>query len=425
MLGFYMKRFLSVCALLLTFSFALQAQDQDRLIQRTRISKQSATLTGDRGSFTVSSSETLNRGQFSFGAAWNNFDRTPKDIDINSFPVYGSIGLFSRLSVSAMVEVHKEIVANNLSQGGFNSALPFVTTHYQKGVGDSIISVKYKLQRKRDNVGGIALKGFVKVPSGDAAKGLSTGKTDVGAELLFSSLLPLNFMMHSSLGYVSTSDATSPAGASAVPGALPTGTPRNVRDEMRSGIAALWPSSGIGNGNVELQGVFEYTTQTFVGCCSSQNFAVAKTQNANDLTGGIRLLVLNAGLSFDAGYRINRTFDETDPNNSDRRGFFGGISYTKPNAAGSSTNRGPLVSVESDVTEITGAGTANLTATGFDADGDTLSYTWTATGGQVVGNGARATYRSGGAAAGRYTIRVLTSDNRGGTANAEIEITVR
>jgi hypothetical protein len=317
------------------------------------------------------------------------------------------------------VEAHKEIVANNLSQPGFYNSLPFVTTHYEKGVGDSIISVKYKLQRKKDNVGGIALKGFVKIPSANETKGLGTGKADVGAELTFSSLLPLNFLMHSSMGFVSTSDAT---GLSPTSGAAIV---RNLRDEMRSGIAALWPASGIGIGGAELQGIFEYTTQTFVGCCSSRNFATAKQQNANDLTGGIRLLLLNTGLSFDAAYRINRKFDETDPNNSDRRGFYGGISYTKPNSAGLSTNRGPLVTLESDVTEITGTGTANLTATGFDADGDTLSYTWTATGGQVVGNGARATYRSGGAAAGRYTIRVLASDNRGGTANAEIEITVR
>jgi len=406
-----MKRFLSVSVLLVTFSLALQAQNPDRAVQRTRIAKQSATLTGDRGSFTVSSSETLNRGQFSFGAAWNNFDRTPKDLDINSFPVYASVGLFSRLTVSAMVEAHKEIVANNLSQPGFNPSLPFVTTHYQKDIGDSIVSVKYKLHRNKDNIGGIALKGFVKLPSADERKGLGTGKTDVGAELLFTSMLPLNFLMHSSLGYVSTTDPTSP--------------PRNLRDEMRSGIAALWPASGIGIGSGELQGIFEYTTQTFVGCCSSRNFASVKSQNANDLTGGIRFLLLNTGLSFDAAYRINRTFDETDPNNSDRRGFYGGVSYTRPRSVGGNSNHGPLVTLESDVTDINGTGTANLTATGYDADGDTLTYTWSATGGQVIGNGARATYRAGGAVAGRYTVRVLASDGHGGTSNAEVEITVR
>jgi hypothetical protein len=405
-----MKRFLSVCALLLTFSLVLQAQDaedNDKLVQRTRIAKQSATSTGDRGSFTVSSSETLNKGQFSFGAAWSNYDRTPKDLDINSFPVYGSVGLFNRLTLSAMVEVHKEIVANNLSQPGFNSALPFVSTHYQKGMGDSVASLKYRLQRKKDNVGGMAIKGFVKFGTADDTKGLGTGKTDVGAELTFSTLLPLDFLLHSSIGYVSTHDA---------------GT-RNIRDEMRSGIAALWPASGIGIGGSELQGVFEYTTQTFVGCCGARNFALPKQQNANDLTAGIRLLVLNTGLSFDAAYRINRTFDDTNPNNKDRRGWFGQVSFTKPFAVASSSNRPPLVTMESDVTEINTNGTANLTATGYDADGDSLTYTWSATGGQVTGNGARASYRA--TTAGRYTVRVLASDGKGGTSDAEVEITVR
>ncbi len=410
MLGFYMKRFLSVCALLITFSFALQAQDDDKLVQRTRNAKQSSTATGDRGSFTVSSSETLNQGQFSFGVAWSNFDRTPKDIDINSFPVYGSVGLFNRLTLSAMVEAHKEIVANNLSQPGYYNALPFVSTHYEKGLGDSVVALKYRLQRKRDNVGGIALKGFVKFGTADDTKGLGSGKTDVGAELTFTTVLPLNFLMHSSMGYVSTHDAG----------------PRNLRDEMRSGIAALWPSSGIGIGGSELQGIFEYTTQTFVGCCSARNFASAKQQNANDLTAGIRFLALSSGLTFDAAYRINRTFDETDPNNEDRRGWFGQVSFTKPYGVSTSSNRPPLVTLESDVTEINATGTVNLTATGFDADGDTLNYTWSATGGQVTGNGARATYRtSGGAAAGRYTVRVLVSDGKGGTSDSEVEITVR
>jgi hypothetical protein len=413
MLGFYMKRFLSVCALLLTFSFTMQAQapDDDKLVQRARIAKQSATVTGDRGSFTVSSSETLNQGQFSFGAAWSNFDRTPKDLDINSFPVYASVGLFSRLTLSAMTEVHKEIVSNNISQPGYHNALPFVTTHNEEGLGDSVASLKFRLQRKKDNTGGIAIKGFVKFPTGRENKGLSTGRPDVGAELTFSTLLPLNFLMHSSMGYVATKDSKNPV--------------RNIRDEMRSGIAALWPASGIGIGGSELQGIFEYTTQTFVGCCGARNFAGPKVQNVNDLTGGIRLLVLGAGLSFDAAYRINRTFDEADPNNSDRRGFFGGISYTRPASAVSSNNRPPLVTLESDVTEINGTAVVTLTATGFDADGDTLSYTWKATAGQVIGNGTRATYRANGAAAGPHTVRVLVSDGHGGTSDAEVEITVR
>jgi hypothetical protein len=389
----------------------LHAQANKQLIQRTRIAKQSSTQTGDRGSFTVSSSETLNKGQYSFGVGWSNYDRTPKDIDINSVPVYASYGLFNGLSVSGMFEAYRQVTANNLAQPGHNSALPFVSTHYKTGMGDSILTVKYKLQRKKDNVGGMALKAFVKVPTGDETKGLSTGRPDVGAELLFTSLLPLNFLMHSSIGFVSTTDAKSP-------------TATNVRDEMRSGIAALWPSSGLSVGKGTMQGVFEYATQTFVGCCSD-GVTVAKTQNATDMTFGTRYLLLDSGFSVDAGYRFNKGFDRTDPLNKDRNGFVAGISYTRPQSAGLGANRPPLVTVEADTKEITATGTANLTAIGFDADNDTLTYTWTATGGQVTGTGAKVTYRSGGAAAGKYIVRVVASDGKGGTANAEIEITVR
>ena len=75
-----------------------------------------------------------------------------------------------------------------------------MSTHYQKDVGDTVISVKYKLQRKNDNVGGIALKGFVKLPT--AIETQKSAREDRrGTELLFSSLLPGKFLMHSSLEY--------------------------------------------------------------------------------------------------------------------------------------------------------------------------------------------------------------------------------
>ncbi len=218
----------------------------------------------------------------------------------------------------------------------------------------------------------------------------------------------------SSMGYVATTN-----------GKMSSRT-ENVRDEMRSGIAALWPASGISIGGGELQGIFEYATQTFVGCCSAQNRATAKAENAADLGAGVRYLLLNSGLGFDAGFRINSHFDRTDPRNVDRKGFVAAISYTKPSTESTaSRNRKPIVTLETDTTSITTTGTANLTASAFDPDNDKLTYTYTATGGQVAGTGNTATFRANGAAPGRYIVRVVASDGKGGTADAEVEITVR
>ena len=86
-----MKRLLAPIAVLL-FTMSASAQTPERVAKLTRISKQSATTSGDRGFFTVPGVETLNKNQFSFGYGWSNTDRTPRDIDINSFPLYFSYG---------------------------------------------------------------------------------------------------------------------------------------------------------------------------------------------------------------------------------------------------------------------------------------------------------------------------------------------
>jgi hypothetical protein len=80
-----------------------------------------------------------------------------------------------------------------------------------------------------------------------------------------------------------------------------------------------------------------------------------------------RYLPLDVGLALDAAYRINKVFDEIKPFNKDRRAFRRNP-YRGQTPQVRSPNRGPG-DAGSDVVESTG--TANLTATGGDADGDT------------------------------------------------------
>src|ERR1700704_85721 len=86
--------------LTLVIATSVYAQDADKVAAETRIAKQSATESGDRGLFTVPSVETLNKGQFSFGTGWSTFDRTPHALDISSMPVFISYGLIGRLTVT-------------------------------------------------------------------------------------------------------------------------------------------------------------------------------------------------------------------------------------------------------------------------------------------------------------------------------------
>jgi hypothetical protein len=169
-----MKHFI-VPIITLLFASRVYAQETNRVAVETRISKQSATETGDRGLFTVPSVETLNKGQFSAGFGWSNIDRSPRDLDIASLPLFVSVGVHGRLTLTGTLETQKQILAGFLSQPGFNDLYPFVTRRFTKGFGDSTISAKYRLQRRRDNIGGISFRGSVKLPTAKETKALGTG----------------------------------------------------------------------------------------------------------------------------------------------------------------------------------------------------------------------------------------------------------
>jgi hypothetical protein len=133
-----MKRLLLPILLAVIPVTGLAQEAQERTSRIGRISKTSATTTGDRGMFTVSSVDTLNPRQLSFGVAWENLDRTPRDLDINVVPIFASFGLSDRLTFTATLEVHKEVVARNLGQQGFYNSLPFVDNRYRSGSGDAM-----------------------------------------------------------------------------------------------------------------------------------------------------------------------------------------------------------------------------------------------------------------------------------------------
>ena len=405
-----MKRFL-VPITALVFATCVYAQDADKIATQTRIAKQSATETGDRGLFTVPSVETLNKGQFSAGFGWSNLDRTPRDIDINSLPVFFSYGLLGRLTVTGTFETQRQVTARTLSQPGFNSAYPFVNQRFAKGYGDTILTGKYRFQRRKDNIGGMSFKGFVKFGTADTKTGLGTGATDVGADVIFTSLLPLNFLMDSTIAYTATSDAKDPV----------TGSIRGIKDEMRSGLGAAWPSSGLKLGG-SLQGIFEYSTVTYVGA-GSKNLAKS-VPNPSSIAIGIRYLMLDSGITLNAGYRTNIKFDFTFPENRERRGFTFSLSYTKP-VRPPGNNRFPVVSLETSSDEIAVGGSATITATGYDADNDPITYSWVTSGGQIVGSGEKVTFNATGVAPGKYTIRTTASDGKGGTATSLIDVTVK
>ncbi len=65
----------------------------------------------------------------------------------------------------------------------------------------------------------------------------------------------------------------------------------------------------------------------------------------------------------------------------------------------------------------------NVTCVATDANGDTLTYGWTATGGTFTGAGATVSWNAP-AGGGSYTITCKVSDGAGGTASRTVEVAV-
>lgn len=87
-------------------------------------------------------------------------------------------------------------------------------------------------------------------------------------------------------------------------------------------------------------------------------------------------------------------------------------------------NQAPTITnITSASISITPGGDTTITCTATDPDGDTITYSWTVTGGTVSGTGGTITWEAPGAE-GTYTISVEVSDGKGGTDTDSVSIEV-
>lgn len=88
-------------------------------------------------------------------------------------------------------------------------------------------------------------------------------------------------------------------------------------------------------------------------------------------------------------------------------------------------NRNPVISCSAERSPILAGERVGINATASDPDGDPLTYSYSSTGGQVSGTGAKATFDSTGLAPGSYTVNGKVDDGRGGTATCSTNVDVQ
>ena len=363
---------------------------------------------GDTGLFHLSSAYTLPKGKFSFSLYRDNLDRDPKDLDISTHGATLAYGASDKLEIFGTLGIQNRVNADALFQPGFFNDNPFVSTGWETGFGDVKLGAKYKFldDYNTDSVG-IALKAYVKLGTADEALGLGTGKADFGGDLILSKSLNQKADLHASIGYEVNGD--------------PDGV--DIGNAFKWGVGLNVPACRIFQIQAELTG---------------RNYSSADFDQTNplDLIVG-PVFWIKPGFFIRPAISWNLNFDDRGLNSSSKSytgrqisiGYHPGSRccevYTPPPPPPPPQNKPPTVQCEAEKSQVLPGETVRCRATGSDPDGDTLTYSWTASAGRVTGNGAEASFDSSGVPAGTtVTVTVTASDGRGGTAQSICTIRV-
>lgn len=88
-------------------------------------------------------------------------------------------------------------------------------------------------------------------------------------------------------------------------------------------------------------------------------------------------------------------------------------------------NHPPTISCSADHPAVIAGERVHISTNASDPDGDTLTYTWHANAGQIVGSGSAVDFDTTGLAPGTYSVTVRVDDGRGGAADCSSSIDVK
>ncbi len=400
-------------------------------------------LDGTPGLFTVGTGETLPKHAFDIVAGVNKFSRMPGDITVlQTVPSFG-VGITNWFTVFASLDANEHIHVDQPSLLSLNSTnglqylntiyapyLPCSTaacppayvedfpfaSHNGGGIGEWDLGFKIALRsERRGKPLSLSIRNDFYIPTQTGYSNLlrnevQTGQFNYGIGLeasktLFhrSILATINwaYRFTRESNYTVTFDGT------------PTPSVLRLADQMPIGVGLLvFPEK-------RFQIVTEYDSLIYIGK-GIQNTSFGARDPVDNLM-GFRVYALK-NFAMDVGYRYNMNLT----NHQDRNGFVVKLAYSrwpeKPVPPDSVT---ASCSVEkSSVMEGSNDSVA-ATVTAADASGRPLNYTWTASGGKIIGIGPYVRWDSSGLAAGTYNLTTRVDNGAGNGASCSSNITVQ
>jgi outer membrane protein OmpA-like peptidoglycan-associated protein len=379
------------------------------------------TSLGDSGLFRlVGSADTLPAGAFSVSIFRDNVDRDPNATDFSVHGLAASYGATDALELFGTFGVENRAKAHSDQPGGPNE-YPFIQPGWTTGFGDLVLGVKYSfLAPPRGHRVRLALRGFVKIATADAARGLGTGRTSFGADLVVSQFLGEHADLHAVAGYEFNGNPERPADL-----AIETSPgPDYVANAFRWGAGLTLPVKRLVQVQAELSGrVYGDTT-------------VAQTNTADVIVGAA--LWLRPGLFVRPAWVYALGYDGRGASVSAAKrsgfnlsvGYHGGTPWreisTPPPPPPAPANRPPTVSLVCEPSPVIPGQVSTCRATASDPDGDPLTWAWSAAGGNLWGRNARARLDTAGIAAGDCAaVTVRVSDGRGGVTEDATRVCVQ
>jgi outer membrane protein OmpA-like peptidoglycan-associated protein len=357
-----------------------------------------------------------------------------------AFGIRGRAELFGAFLFDTRVDRDlRPLFINDQKVGGIIDRNPQVHEGWTgDNVGDLYVGVKYNLLSAfRQDPMAVALRGAVKIPTGDEEAGVTTGKTDFLVDLVASRETANERLEYS--GYVGYEFRGKPDGTDNAPsGAFRWG----------GGIAV--PSRTPLRGIFELEGLVPSSssvtlTEPIITCvdCGAPPL-VSDIQKLTRLTAGATYqhrsgFFLGAGLSWNFGTEDRSNFNTDDDQSGDfvdwqfRVGYHPGVPrYVPPPPPApppappppAPANRPPVVEARCEPCVIEVGKAVTVTADAKDPDGDNLTYQWTAPTGKFQNPADRQTTWTAPQQEGTVPATVTVNDGRGGTASDQVMIQV-
>jgi outer membrane protein OmpA-like peptidoglycan-associated protein len=405
-------RMLVALLAVLVFSFSGFSQQDVKKKMWTSPSLDSTT-----GLFKVWDAETLRQGETNWSFGYDQLNRDPGQLVIGRAPAGVAVGIFNRLEFFESMDIQRHITADDISTYQqklsnvaplpalvpkkapvqfFSQAAPFMDVPVATGRGDFHLGLKFNiLSESRGKPVSLGIAGFGTLPGQKSdiglKRGLSSGAYQGGFAFLASKTASDIARLYANVGSNFYSD---PAQAN-------VGTQlANLQNEFIYKVG----SEFLPYKRIRL--ITELSALEYYGDAT----AGLNPTTPLDLIFGLRVFP-RKWVSLGAGYQLSLHKSNNDTARPAGALDAGHNGFVVQGAFMTRRNDPPKLTCAVAKNSILQGDTTTIRANAVDPDGDSLTYTWTASGGKVSGTDT-ATFDATNIAPGKYTVTGTVADKK-------------